>query len=125
MDSSDSATPSARSQRVCEHPILGRDERETNCTIWVDSRPVAAIEGEPVLAAMLAAGIAVTRRTDKLRSPRGLFCGIGLCTDCMVTIDGTPNVRACTTLVADGMKISSDAGVSAGRAGKRGRDANS
>jgi len=95
----------ARGSRIQQHPILGRDERTPCCTIWVDGQPIPACQGEPILAAMLAAGVVVTRRTEKHASPRGLFCGIGLCTDCMVTVNGVPNQRSCIIQVQDGMRI--------------------
>jgi len=111
--------------RIRRHPILGDAPVSRRVVIEYMGEAVQAQEGETIAAALLAAGYRKFRTTSKRGEPRGLFCAIGCCTDCIVTVDGTPNVRACTTLVADGMKISSDAGVSAGRAGKRGRDANS
>jgi len=96
--------------RIQEHPILGPLRQGETCSVWVDSRLISAREGEPVLAAMLAAGLVVMRWTEKRGTPRGLFCGIGLCTDCMVTIDGTPNVRSCITPARDGMRIETGKG---------------
>jgi predicted molibdopterin-dependent oxidoreductase YjgC len=91
--------------RIREHPVLGPLAEAPECTIIVDSQPLTARVGEPVLAALLANGIQVVRRSEKRNEPRGLFCGIGLCTDCMVTVNGLPNTRSCVTLVEPGMVI--------------------
>lgn len=74
-------------------------------TIKVDGQPVEAFLGESVAAALLASGRRTWRHTDKSHAPRGLFCGMGICFECLVTIDGVPNLRACTTPVRAGMVI--------------------
>ncbi len=74
-------------------------------TVNVDGQPVEAFLGESVAAALLASGRRTWRHTDKSHAPRGLFCGMGICFECLVTIDGVPNVRACTTPVQAGMVI--------------------
>ncbi|MCL4488278.1 MAG: (2Fe-2S)-binding protein [Chloroflexi bacterium] len=80
------------------------DERGHQITITVDEEPLAAFEGETIAGALLAAGRRAWRRTRR-GQPRGLFCGIGLCFDCLVTVDGTPDVRACLTPVREGMVV--------------------
>jgi predicted molibdopterin-dependent oxidoreductase YjgC len=77
---------------------------------WVltfDGRSVPAAPGESVGAALTNAGIRSWRLTRKLGRPRGLFCGIGVCFDCLLSVDGLPNQRACLTPVAPGMKVDS------------------
>lgn len=74
-------------------------------TMEVDGQPVTAYEGETVAAALLAAGYRTFRHTAH-GQPRGLFCGIGVCFDCLVTIDGRPHLRACQTLARPGMRVS-------------------
>lgn len=71
----------------------------------IDGRSVEARAGDSVAAAMLAAGIVRTRMTPRLDLPRGPYCGIGACFDCLVAIDGVGNRRACMVQVADGMTI--------------------
>ncbi|MBM4459247.1 MAG: (2Fe-2S)-binding protein [Chloroflexi bacterium] len=73
--------------------------------VHVDGRPVAAHAGETVAAVLLAAGIRIFRRTAQRGEPRGVFCGIGVCYECLVTVDGAANTRACVTVVAPGMVI--------------------
>jgi D-hydroxyproline dehydrogenase subunit alpha len=62
--------------------------------IVVDGRPVAVRPGQSVAAALIAAGIR-SWRTTRAGRPRGLFCGIGVCFDCLVTVNGRSSVRAC------------------------------
>ena len=73
-------------------------------TIAVDGRHVTAYLGESVAAALLAEGIGATRRTPG-GAPRGVFCGMGVCFDCLAVVDGVPNTRACMTWVRDGMDV--------------------
>ncbi|MFZ5754732.1 MAG: (2Fe-2S)-binding protein [Bacillota bacterium] len=77
----------------------------------VDGKKIPAKEGEPIAAALLAAGIRKFRVTPKDGNPRGIFCGIGRCTDCIMTVDGQPNVRTCVTPVRNGMVIESQKGL--------------
>jgi predicted molibdopterin-dependent oxidoreductase YjgC len=89
----------------------GGIERGPQIEIQVDGRPVPAFEGETVATALTAAGIQTLRWTHRREEPRGLFCGMGVCFDCVVTIDGVPNVRSCVTPVAPGMKVSLQRGL--------------
>lgn len=91
--------------RVTAHPVLGPLEPAPTLTFLFEGRPIAARAGEPIAAALIAAGISAFRTTAKDAEPRGIFCGIGRCTDCMMVVDGAPNVRACVTPVAEGMRV--------------------
>jgi predicted molibdopterin-dependent oxidoreductase YjgC len=73
--------------------------------VTVDGEPVHSYPGETVATVLLAMGRWTFRHTDHLRAPRGLFCGMGICFDCLVTVDGQANVRACMTPVHAGMVI--------------------
>lgn len=79
-------------------------ERGASITITVDGVALHAHHGETIAEALLASGRRAWRLTRHGR-PRGLYCGIGLCFDCLVTVNGTPNVRACLTTVAAGMVV--------------------
>lgn len=70
-----------------------------------DGLPVEAYEGESIAAALLAADVRATRRTRRGDAPRGLFCGIGACHDCLVRVDGSGPVRSCLTPVRDGVAV--------------------
>jgi predicted molibdopterin-dependent oxidoreductase YjgC len=79
--------------------------------IEVDGKEIEARAGEPIAAALLAAGQSVFRYTRKRKEPRGVFCAIGRCTDCMMVVDGVPNVRTCVTPVRAGMKVETQHGL--------------
>jgi len=79
----------------------------------VDGEIIEAIEGEPIAAALMAAGKCVFRYTQKRHEARGVFCAIGRCTDCMMVVDGVPNVRTCVALVRAGMKVQTQDGLGA------------
>lgn len=93
------------SMRVTSHPILGEMKDIEYVTIIVNGKPMQAKKGEMILSALLSEGIIVNRYTTKRHEPRGLFCGIGQCTDCMMVVNGIPNVRTCITPVEDGMTV--------------------
>jgi predicted molibdopterin-dependent oxidoreductase YjgC len=73
--------------------------------ITIDGVAFAARDGDAVAAALLAAGTVVCRTTPVAGAPRGPFCMMGACFDCLVEVDGCPNVRSCMTRVAPGMRI--------------------
>ncbi len=73
--------------------------------VFVDGKEVQAFEGETVLAVLWASGDHTLHTTARTHEPRGFFCGIGVCFDCLVTIDGIVNLRACLEPVRSGMKI--------------------
>jgi predicted molibdopterin-dependent oxidoreductase YjgC len=93
------------SMRIRVHPILGEEKNEEFINIQFDGRWIRAKKGEMILAALLAEGIIINRFTERYKEPRGLFCGIGLCTDCSMVVNGRPNVRTCITPVAEGMVV--------------------
>ena len=72
-------------------------------TITFAGRILQARDGQSVAAALTAAGVRSWRATRRGERPRGLFCGIGVCFDCLLTIDGRPAQRACLVPVRDGM----------------------
>jgi predicted molibdopterin-dependent oxidoreductase YjgC len=86
-------------------------ERGRALGLFVDGAEVRAYEGESIAAALFASGHRFTRWTARTGEPRGYFCGMGVCQDCLVTVDGLPNVRACVTPVRDGMRVESQRGL--------------
>lgn len=80
----------------------------TPVTIYLDGRPIDARMGDSLLSAIMAeAGRLRDNEFDG--SPRGGFCAMGACQDCWVWVEGRQRVRACTTLVDDGMRLSTTA----------------
>ena len=93
-------------------PVTAGVERGERLTFTFDGEPIVAFRGESVAAALLAAG----RRTLRLTAvgaPRGVFCGMGVCFDCLVVIDGEPSRRACMTFVTEGMRVETQVGFGA------------
>ena len=73
--------------------------------IVVDGAAVVAREGDTVSAALLASGRDVCRATAVSGAPRLPYCMMGVCFDCLVTIDGVGNRQGCLVRVREGMKI--------------------
>lgn len=99
-------------ERIAEHPILGIQEKGRIVKFSFDGKEMEGYEGEPIAAALKAADVMVHRYTQKEHKPRGIFCAIGRCTDCVMVVDGVPNVRTCITPLKEGMDIKTQFGVS-------------
>lgn len=84
-------------------------KRRKAVSIWINGHNVPAFEGEPLHAVLLAAGFRQLRTSVSESEPRGFLCGMGVCYECLVTIDDIPEQRACVTEVYDGMKVEIDA----------------
>ena len=97
--------------RITDHPILGKLEKKKKIKIIFNGKELEANEGEMIATTLLANGIKVFRLTKKNKKPRGIFCGIGRCTDCVMVVNGIPNVRTCVTQVEEGMKIETQIGL--------------
>jgi aerobic-type carbon monoxide dehydrogenase small subunit (CoxS/CutS family) len=78
--------------------------------ITFDGRPVAAEPGQTIAAALVAAGVLAWRTTRNTGAPRGVFCGIGVCFDCLVTVNGQPSVRACLAEACPGDRVETQHG---------------
>ena len=83
---------------------IGSDETEI-VTIHVDGVAVEARLGDSVAAALLASGLPIERETPVSGAPRTPYCMMGVCFDCLVTIDGVGSRQGCLMPVADGMRI--------------------
>lgn len=79
--------------------------------VIIDGRKAQAFEGELVSTVLQAEGISVFARKHATGRPSGIYCGMGMCYECLVTIDGIPNVRACQTYAVDRMVIETANGV--------------
>ena len=82
-----------------------------------EGETIEAYEGESIAAALLAAGHRAWRTTGVRGEPRGLFCNMGICYECLVQVDDQPNVRACRTPVAEGQRIKRQQGTGSWEAG--------
>ncbi|MFM9372044.1 (2Fe-2S)-binding protein [Streptomyces sp. Da 82-17] len=82
-----------------ESDAVGRRERPLRIT--VDGEPVDGVEGQTLAGVLLSDGRLAWRR-GRSGAPRGVFCGIGVCFDCLVTVGGERDVRACRRRARDG-----------------------
>lgn len=81
------------------------DRAAAPLTLVVDGREVVARQGDSLAAALLAAGILACRRTPLSGAPRAPFCLMGVCFECLVTIDGIGRRQACLEPVRPGMVV--------------------
>jgi len=82
--------------------LLRGIERGTAFEITINAQLFTAYPGENLATVLLAAGYSALRLSPIRREPRGLYCGMGICFDCLVTVNGRPNVRACITSAQPG-----------------------
>lgn len=97
--------------RISEHPIIESYNKGRKVTFSFDGKELSGYEGESIAAVLKAAGVMVHRYTAKQHKPRGIFCAIGRCTDCVMIVNGVPNVRTCVTPLEEGMQIQTQYGV--------------
>ena len=83
-------------------------------TFDFDGRAVPFAAGQSIGAALVADGVLSWRTTRHDAKPRGLFCGIGICFDCLVVVDGRPNRRACIVTAEAGMTVRAQEGTGRG-----------
>ncbi len=96
---------SSRLIAASDDPIRPKDSAVIS--ISVDGETVTGLAGQTIAGVLLASGRPSWRRTSGDGSPRGVFCGIGVCFDCIVTVNGDRDVRACQRRAADGDQIRS------------------
>lgn len=81
------------------------DPAAVSVRIEIEGTPVLARAGDTVTAALLASGLDFCRETAVSGARRGPYCMMGVCFDCLVTIDGVGNRQGCLVPVVEGMKI--------------------
>jgi len=74
-------------------------------SLTIDGKPVDARAGDTVAAALLAAGFDHCRTTPVGGAPRAPYCMMGVCFECLVTIDGVGNRQGCLVAVREGMRV--------------------
>lgn len=99
-------------QRLPDTPQPAAGSVDT-IALQVDGRTCLARAGESVAAAIVGAGLSACRTTPVGGQPRGPYCMMGVCFDCLVVIDGRPNQQACMVTVRDGMRVERQQGARA------------
>lgn len=92
-------------RRINSHPILCDIQNRETVEIKFNGQKIKAYRGETIAAALLANGIDVLGKSPRFQNERGLFCGIGQCTECAMIVNGKPNVRTCVTEVEENMSV--------------------
>ncbi len=85
-------------------------EPSARFAVTLDGEEVMVSSGQTIAAALIASGRTAWRTTRVDQRPRGVFCGIGVCFDCLVTLNGQRSVRACLVTAAPGDDIRSEGG---------------
>ncbi|MEC9489030.1 MAG: (2Fe-2S)-binding protein [Halanaerobium sp.] len=97
--------------RIAEHPILSfADKRKEEVSFTFNGKEITGYKGEPIAAALQAAGYRVLSHSLQLHRPRGFFCAIGNCSSCMMKVNGVPNVKVCQTPLEVGMEVETQEG---------------
>ncbi len=96
--------------RINEHPILGKYDKGKRVEFTFDGRTLEGFEGEPISVALRSEGVLVHHYTTRRNEPRGVFCAIGRCTDCIMIVDGVPNIRTCVEPLKEGAVIQTQIG---------------
>ena len=86
------------------------DDKGATLILKVDGQEIRARDGDTVAAALLAAGIKHIRTTPVSGKPRATYCLMGVCFDCLVTIDGVGSRQACLVPVREGMSVETQLG---------------
>lgn len=93
--------------RIVNHPVLGKLEERKEITFTYDGVPYKGLAGDTIASALLANGIRNLRVHEETGTPRGIYCNIGHCFECRVTVNDHSGIRACLTEIQSNMVIES------------------
>jgi len=93
--------------RILHHPILGELPPRKPVNFTFNGQLFTGLEGETIAAALLANGVRTLRYQEESGTPRGIYCNIGHCFECRVMVNDRSSVRACLTIVEEGMEVRS------------------
>ncbi|HNW33809.1 MAG TPA: (2Fe-2S)-binding protein [Candidatus Ozemobacteraceae bacterium] len=97
------------SLRIDDHPVLSF-KKGRKVSFLFEGEKMEGFEGEPIAAALHAAGVRLLRHSPHKHRPRGFFCAIGRCSSCMMEVDGEVNVMTCITPLKEGMVVNRQEG---------------
>lgn len=92
-------------ERIKSHPVLGPLEEQQEVTFTFNGQTLTGRENESIAAALLASDIRTLRHHEESGSPKAIYCNIGHCFECRVTVNNKQGVRACLTPLKKGMTI--------------------
>lgn len=96
-----------RKNRIVDHPVLGGLEERSEVTFTFDGKEYTGYEGDTIASALLANGVRTLRAHEESGSPRGIYCNIGHCFECRVTVNDKRGIRACLEPIKAGMAVQS------------------
>ncbi len=92
------------SLRIDSHPVLDFPQKKI-VKFFFEGKEYEGLEGEPIAAALHAAGVKMLRRSPQKNRARGFFCAIGRCSSCIMEVDGEINIMTCITPLKEGMQV--------------------
>ncbi|MBE1553338.1 (2Fe-2S)-binding protein [Sporosarcina limicola] len=95
-------------KRIIDHPILGKLDDTDIISFTFNNKEYRGLKNESLAAALLANGVRTLRSHEESGAPRGIYCNIGHCFECRVTVDGQQGVRACLTPIKENMVVTSN-----------------
>ncbi|MEW6661897.1 MAG: (2Fe-2S)-binding protein [Bacillota bacterium] len=95
--------------RISEHPILNFAKGRKVKFVF-NGKEMEGYEGEPIAAALHAAGVREFKESPHHHRPRGFYCAIGNCSSCLMKVNGEPNVRVCVEKLEEGMIVETQKG---------------
>ncbi len=93
--------------RIIDHPVLGKLSEKKVITFTYDGEEYQGLEGDTIASALLANDIRKLRVHEASSRPRGIYCNIGHCFECRVTVGTQEGIRACLTPIKNNMSIES------------------
>lgn len=93
--------------RIVHHPVLGQLDQKKKVRFVFDGKTYEGFENDTIASALLAHGIRTLRKHEESGNPRGIYCNIGHCYECRVTVNGESNIRACLTPIQENMVVES------------------
>lgn len=96
-----------KNNRITDHPVLGKLDHQNVVSFTFDGKTYQGYEGDTIASALMAHGIRQLRVHEQSGNPRGIYCNIGHCFECRVTVNGESGIRACLTPIQADMDIKS------------------
>lgn len=93
--------------RITNHPVLGADLNRTPVTFTFDGQTYQGFEGDTIASALLVNGVRQLRVHEETGAPRAIYCNIGHCFECRVTVNEGEVLRACMTPIENNMIVES------------------
>lgn len=90
--------------RIKSHPILEFEEKK-EITFYFEGQAMIGYEGDTIGSALYANDIKILSYSVKAHQPMGLYCAIGNCSSCLMTVNGVPNVRVCVEPLHEGDRV--------------------